>query len=321
MPVIKLEQKCSSLSLRALSTISEKDLHHFEYEIRHPLGIYKNSIREIANHFNRTFNDLEALRKEYVEKNTTTTFKSLLESQKDLLYRLREFIDDCYLILQGLSPLDGKHYPKTMFSNQYLRKIKYPGFKSFERNIARYKNDHVGAIVNAMKHKHRKLRGIFIYSKRDRSTFIPGYYVEGTSKKGMLAPCRSVHPDENSAFTFNRDLKLHIWNFFAIDKALFDAVNAAKQAWDIAESKAENDNDNIDLSSIVEQALNLPHQFYEDEQQKPTVRIQPAICGYELEYPFWKGIEVLPDDLRITSMPVVDMTVPSIALPYFKRNA
>jgi len=222
-------------------------------------------------------------------------------------------------VLQGISPVNGKYYPKTIFSNQYLSKIKFPGFKSFERKIAFYKNNYVGAIVNSIKHKHRKLRGIYFYGKDNGQIFIPGYYVEGVSKKGRLAPCRSVHQDENSAFSFNRDIKLHIWYLFLIDEALSDAIKAAKTTWNIRENAQTENIEQFDLSNLLEKISALPHQFYDDEQLKPTVRIEQDDRGYELEYPYKKGRRAPPENMGIISMPIVDMTLPSIALPYFKR--
>lgn len=319
MAVIKLDHKCSLSAFSAISSLPESNLHHFDYELRHPLGIYRNSIREISQLFHSSLSALSVLQEEYIVHKTTNSYASVIDIYKNLLYRLREFIDDCYLIMQSIAPVDDNLYPKIIFSNQYLKKVKYPGFKSFEGIISYYKNEHVGAIVNSIKHKHRKIRGIYFYSKNEHKLFIPGYYIEGASKKGMLAPCRSVHSDENSAFSFNRDLKLHVWNLYLIDSALNAAINAAKNAWCLGKNDTNVSNESYDLVRIIEKVSKMPHQFYDDEQSRPTVRMERVENGYELEYPYKKGIEALPNQMRITSLQTVDMTVPSMKLPYFKQ--
>ena len=319
MAIISFNQECSPSVLDVLSGFSESNLHHFEYELRHPVGIYRNSMNEIARRFGVVYAKLEQLNSEYESGKSTNGFGELLDAHETLLYRIREFIDDCYLVLQGIAPLDSRYYPKTIFANQYLTKIKFPGFKSFERKIEFYRNNHVGAIVNALKHKQRTLRGIYFYSQNDGKLFVPGYYVEGVSKKGSLAPCRSVHPDENSAFSFNRDLKLHVWNILQIDTALSDVIESAMDVWNIRASRITNEPQGISLSNLLVKAAALPNQYFFDEQAKPTVRFQHSESLCELEYPCKKGIEQLPSDVSIRSMHVVDMTVPHMVLPYYRR--
>ncbi len=319
MGTIRLKNRCSPVSLSLLGSLPERYLHHFEYELRHPLGIYRNALNEVACQFNSVFEKLEQLECEYQSGKDTGKFKELLVVYERLLYRLREFIDDCYLILQGIAPVNEKYLSKTIFTNQYLAKIKFPGFRSFERKIEPYKKYHVGAIVNALKHKQRTLRGIFFYSRAQEDLFIPGYYVEGISRNGALAPCRSVHHDENSAFSFNRDIRLHVWHLFSIDSALNEAIAAAIDAWKIEVNKSAPVNNEIDFSMIIKKAESLLNRFYFDEYKKPTVHFECSHEGCMLDYPGKKVALNLPMNVSIVAMPEVDMTIPNIALPYFRR--
>ena len=308
-------------TFHALHRLPDIAFHHFAYELRHPIGIYRKSISEIDGQFQAVFSGLDDIATEFYETGAISRFDALLRDYKRLLFALREHIDNCYLILQSLTPVDEALLSKKPFSNQYLKAAKYPGFNKFENAICPYKTQHIGAIVNALKHKQRTLRGIGIHSKSDSRFFVPGYYVEGTSASGALAPCRSVHDSEHSAFSFNRDIVLHIWNLFVIDQALSHAIDAGADLWNASNHQATgiSPSDNPTLRHLLKRAEAFPAQHFPDEIRKPSVTIKPRKDGWTLQYPSRQKAEPLPDEFGIRVFTKADLTTPYINLPYFKN--
>jgi hypothetical protein len=77
-----------------------------------------------------------------------------MNAYKDLLYSLREHIDDCYLIFKTLIP----QQPKAVrFQTQFLKNAGFRQLAVFEESIGWYKA-HLSPLVNTLKHHQGRLR-------------------------------------------------------------------------------------------------------------------------------------------------------------------
>ena len=129
----------------------------------------------------------------------------LLDAQEHFLYSLEEHFDDCYSILD------------CFFPDRSIRK-KNAQVKLFTKRLKPY-SDLVGALVNKMKHRNARLRGI-ILSRGNQ--IVPGYFLEGVHPDGALGPDLHIHksPGGLTAFSFFRDLRLHFVELFILQNTL-----------------------------------------------------------------------------------------------------
>src|SRR5258708_18169982 len=79
-----------------LRVLPPDTLHHTKYPFRHPAAIYQLSLRQLANDFKRILADCSELRSHKTQANEA---ERPAQSQRSLIYSLREHIDDCQMIL------------------------------------------------------------------------------------------------------------------------------------------------------------------------------------------------------------------------------
>jgi hypothetical protein len=186
-------------------------LFNDRHGLRHPLGIYNVSIAKIEERFKKVLKELEPFLKVENSKQVKDDWvATLLDAQESLLYSLEEHFDDCFSILD------------CFFPNSSTRK-KNAQVKLFAKRLEPY-SDLVGELVNKMKHRNARLRGV-ILSLGDK--VVPGYFLEGVHPDGALGPDLRIHkgPGGLTAFSFFRDLRLHFVNLFATSEYLTKVID------------------------------------------------------------------------------------------------
>ncbi|MGH7146831.1 MAG: hypothetical protein ACREIJ_02890, partial [Nitrospiraceae bacterium] len=186
-------------------------LFNRDHGLRHPLGIYNVSLGKIEERFKKVLNELEPfLKVENAEQIKDNLFPPLLDAQERLLFSLEEHFDDCYSILD------------CFFPNTSVRK-KNAQVKLFVKRMETY-SDLIGEIVNKMKHKNARLRGIILSLG---TQVVPGYFLEGVHPDGALGPDLHIHKGSGglTAFSFFRDLRLHFVSLFATSEYLTKAID------------------------------------------------------------------------------------------------
>ena len=120
------------------------------------------------------------------------------DATDSLLDALMEHFDDCENVLDC-----------------YLGKES----QKLKKKIVKWKiyRDHVGKIVNQIKHQQRRVRTILFYGP---DWAVPGYFIEGPLPGKIIGPDPSIHPGGDTAFSFRRNLLFHLWG-------LYDAVPAS----------------------------------------------------------------------------------------------
>jgi hypothetical protein len=291
--VIKLiikrtEKKNGNIAPKAydiLYNLPEMSLDYYKFPERHPMGIYNYSLSRILKSFIYIIKQIEIIENKQISKSSelTRSMDILLIIYSELLHALHAHIDDCFRILKIVSP-----YPTKEMNNlsskkrnnvkrsayKWLKEFNHPSYKNFEKNIAEYRN-HIGSIVNKMKHNHARLRLISI----DMEGFeVLGYYVEGIDvnkdNKIISCPDTKIHPNY-TAFSFNRNLRFHFYYIYEISHYLQEAlVFALEKEYNFKPTNFKPYiNYNTDFDVVATKVQNLDIAFYFDEYEKSLPQI------------------------------------------------
>jgi hypothetical protein len=299
-----------------LSSIPESISQHVAHHKRHPKSAYGTSLRAICEQWLTTFDRLDDLCKEHNWENKESSYSELLREYRELLYRLNEHLDACFSALRVLIPPDAGN--GTIFDSQYLDKVKFPGWKSFKAAIAPYKQDHIGALVNSMKHNQGELTQIFFHTEME---FCPGYFLKDVLPGGKLGPSAKLHDGGETAFSFSRDMIMHFWWIYRIGELLAETTIGAVKALhnhDIAEAPQDNPDDKWQL--LAARCAGLKPEFFPDEIQKPYPRILCRSDGSELsiEYPTSARGYAVPN-MKISVSFKLDGAHPINKMPYHPK--
>lgn len=197
---------------RALSVLSSNfsgPMYHQEQGLRPPFGIYAVSIANVI----AAFEDVLPLLQQAHEVDLRSKERAvgwdndLLKAMQTLLYSLMEHFDDCESILKGFLEPGTKH-------------SEVDEVKNYERGISKYR-EHIGKVVNHIKHKQGRLRSIALYGPDD---FHLGYFVEGPDAEGSLGPAPHIHMNGATAFSYSRDLRLHFHGLYYISEQLSQSI-------------------------------------------------------------------------------------------------
>jgi hypothetical protein len=247
-----------------LRELPNEALNFSLHKERHPLAIYNRSLIRLQKSFFNILDILGVLDKD--PEKIEEQFDRLLEWQKELLYSLQSHMDDCYKILKVTSPLDDKITTKR--TEVWLTKSKHPSYAYFSENIKEYR-DHIGLIVNKIKHHQARLRKVTI----ERGYNLHGYYIEGTdlSREGEIMSCpdREIHPN-STAFSFSRDLCYHFYKIYEISFYLKKSlIKAFKNLYNIEINDLSYCKDeNKSFGSIAKKIENINLDFFPDEYDK-----------------------------------------------------
>lgn len=301
-------------------------LYHKDHKMHHPYSIYRRSLEKILKAFDAVLNELDKVYKAPLDVNhqLADEFESLSELQEKLLGLLLPHIDDCYNILKTIHPPLEINNPSD-FADKWLKQAKHSTVNDFSKNINDYRKS-FASIANRIKHQGGKLCCIVIYPIKqgivayysttglywntihDR---IAGYYLEGVQDDGCIGLDPIVHPD-NTAISFNRDLKYHFANIYIVGLHLKNAiVNSIRRLHNIDLTKPRNvdlSSDEIDIETIASRISKLPSLFFENEfnQLTPDIIYQSnnQDANVIIEFPspykiFWIGDHIMSCHGRI----------------------
>jgi hypothetical protein len=303
------------VSLRELLSKVHATLYYTRHELKHPLGIYNTAHSTTLKNFSKTTKTL--LRVIYERPFLAKTSKegdrslmgTLLTAQKELLYGLMEYMDDCDNILL------------CFFPSKDARK-KDPQAKNYRKSTQEYRS-HIGKVVNYLKHNQGRLLDITFYNER---LALPGYFIVGATNEDTVGPVRLIHSG-NNAFSFARDLRYHLFHFYAVALHLQTTLSKI-QGKDITSFALEKevllDEESINIASCIS---NLPSTFYPDELIKPipNVMISHGLHASDqditLIYPD-EAMEVnsVPHGMRIVTSHMGDGVTRSFELPYMNNK-
>jgi len=237
-------------TLDALSTAPSR---HVELDSRPPLGAYNGSIQDVVFAFESTLNAIDDFRsKKPWVSNDEHWDRHYAQACERLLYTLLEHVDTCTDILRCLLPGDADFR-------------KHAVVRAWDKNVRFYRS-RVGAIVNAIKHSQRRLRGIVMY---DDTVTVPGYYVEmvgvtGPENEATAHPDPVIHRDGNTAISTHRDLRFHFAHLYLVGHYLSNALSGVTA---LTTDSARKSKSTVDprLFDVAKRISDLPAYFFPDE--------------------------------------------------------
>jgi hypothetical protein len=211
-PIVRLSADRGGLLPVAMETLSldfETELFNLEYHLRHPYGIYNNSLSRVFSRFRDFLDQLTNVGRIDVlaDKSNTQWNTRLLSSLELLLFSLMEHMDDCENILRCFFS------PTINLANENC-------FKGYQSEVNTYRT-HIGKVVNLIKHKQGRLRTIGMITEE---AITMGYFVEGVADDGSLGPSQIIHKNGSTAFSFSRNIRYHLYNLFFVSEILSKVI-------------------------------------------------------------------------------------------------
>ena len=301
----------------ALAAVPDHLSFHMAHQSRHPKSAYSTSIRLITAQWLKVFHEYDKLMFEHNFENKDSNESVLLSEYSQLLFRLNEHLDACISALRSLCPEVSNK--RNEFDSHTLTKSKLPGWKTFQEAITPYRVDHIGYMVNTLKHKQGELCAVHFKSLTE---FRPGYFLRDVLPTGALGPSKKLHSNGNTAFSYSRDMMLHMWWLFRIGDLLAQAVHTAvevKHAYILSENSVHIGD--ADWVELVNCCAALRPEFFPDEIRKPYPRVllQRSPCQVTLEFPTSARGHQLPLGMTISTSMNIDMAHPINKMPYFSR--
>ena len=308
-------------AFNVLAAIPEGFTYHAQHHKRHPSSAYGNSLRMLSDQWASVFVELGRLNDEYLASGKTDGIKPVLDAYSGLLFRLNEHLDAC---LSALRCLCEAVEPKPFeFDARVLDKAKLPGWKSFRDSIRPYQKDHIGLIVNTLKHRQGELCSIYFQSQYG---FRPGYFVRDVLADGSLGPSSELHANGESAFSFARDMMVHLWWVYRLGELLAETVKTVMLTkhnlhLDVVPQAASDDHDR--WTEVVSNCAGLQPNFFPDEVSKafPRITFERKPAAIALEFPARLVLQPFGLGWTVSTSLRVDKEHRTNKMPYLARKA
>lgn len=261
--IIRLSTQRGSLNPEAVETLSLEfnlPLHHLEYKLRHPFGIYNVSLGNIFAAFENLLLALAYASEQDIQSNKSASkwSEDLLSSLEKLLYSLMEHMDDCENIIKCFFPVGTKLNQES-------------SVRDYQSSVNSYRT-HIGKVVNHLKHNQGRLRsfGMII----DNVPHL-GYFVEGLSEDGSLGPAPHIHSGSSTAFSYARDIRFHMYHLYYVSAKLSDTISAISIP-DKDKIIHQIGDNSTSLEKILYKITQLPMVVFPDEIKKdfPLISIE-----------------------------------------------
>lgn len=280
-------------------------MYHQDKGLRAPFGIYAVSINNVLDAFVRVPPNLDqALKSDLTSRRLAVDWDDdLLGAIQGLLYSLMEHLDDCESILKGFLQPGVKH-------------SKVEEVRNYERAISKYRT-HIGKVVNHIKHKQGRLRSIAFYEP-DKPHL--GYFVEGPTENGSLGPAPHIHKGGSTAFSYSRDLRLHLYALYFISEQLCQSIGEIAQFEEAnRDIPISNDRRFIELAGRISE---LPLVVFPDELDMdfPAISIEEtASQEYQLVASLKRrprGLKTVPSPFQVVTFYQTDGVTKAYRMPY-----
>lgn len=301
-----------------LAGLAPGSVKHAEHGLRPPGGIYNVSVARVLRAFDAILDQLDALGRipESADGSLDSDGAALLAAQVELLEAMVAYIDDGYQILKACHPPDPTN--REAFAHKWLEKARHPSVRGFKNAVSAYR-EAVAPIVNHIKHEHGRLSLVVFHNGEQR---IAGYFLQGVDRSGAVGPDARIHPGD-TAFSFNRDLRLHFVHIFEIGSALNEALKSALRAQDIRLTGRTVADSSASLISVAERVSSLGNTVFPDEAAKPTPHVRVTRDGDDVElavrYPSLAAFSA-PTTMRVMTTIHGDGFTTTYRMPYFPKQ-
>jgi hypothetical protein len=242
--------------LQTLASIPASSARSGELGLRPPIGVYNVGFSRVVSRFERLLPPLEVIAGGQWTEEKLPDYDVTLESFEAVLCALLEHVDDCRSILRAL--FDS---PASFKSNCSVRK--------YDERVRLYR-DHIGNVVNAIKHRQGRLRGVSVFNPQ---LLIPGYYVETAHPDGMIGPDKYIHDNGDTAFSCYENCRYHFVNLFRCAYLLNEAVQGTVSL-EPTKSPYTDQSERKKLLELARRISGLPNTCFLDETFKPR-RLRP----------------------------------------------
>lgn len=288
-----------------LENIVNAKTYHETYKVRHPLAAYNTSLAAVSDKVIKVLDVLEKVQKERefeVEKNSDWE-SELIDATDHMLDSIMEHLEDCVGVIRSF-------FPESKSGDFKSAK------KVFSKSISGYR-DHIGKIVNYLKHNQGRLR-VISFSWSNGSSL--GYFVEGPVAGGGLGPVSVVHRDEASAFSYYRDVPFHLCNMYAVSRRLAVVIRGINKGR-MRSGKPLEKGKPTKLARALERASKLPRIYFDDEVKKGVPDIRFGSKRVKIDCPNKKvRAHAVPGGARVRVSFRGDGYTRSYVMPYFKRQ-
>lgn len=274
--------------------------HHVARAARSPAAAYNTSVEHVVRRLFKVTRLVDEGQKTGAFAGTVPEDKSadLLDATDHMLDALIEHIEDCGGIIQSFFAPEEEKQSRQAVS-------------LFKRSVLSYR-DHVAGIVNYIKHRQGRLR-LVVMTTGQVSTL--GYYVEGVLRSGGVGPVATVHPNENSAFSYNRDIPFHICNLFLVSAKLAEVLTSID-----SDLRADRGTGNGKLGSLIELASALPKIYFPDELLRGYPYLGISEEGVVLEFPSERIRPATHAQMKVRSAFMFDGLTKEYSIPYLGQT-
>jgi hypothetical protein len=302
-----------------IAGIPEEFIFSAEHGLKHPMSAYATSLRLITKEWTVVLNHIDELRHSLTDETRTHRLLDTTAAYVQFLHKIHEHHDACTSVVRSLCR--ASEAKESKFNSMFLNSANPSGWKQFRTSTKPHRDDLVGAIVNKIKHDQAELNSVYLISSRD-SRF--GYYLKGLISPKTLGPDPVVHAGANTAFSFFRDMLMHLWWIYRTGDLLGECVRSAIFAKHGAKiSLVKKEFPEMQWAAVVERCSKLPPDFFPDEVNKPYPRviyIKSPEC-LTLEFPSSARAHKLLGEYRISAFSTVDGAHPSEQAPYFNYSS
>jgi hypothetical protein len=278
---------------------------HAIHELRHPLSTYTLSLQTIEERIRALLDLIEPMyggvTEDVVGRNIDDV--RIRHAIDGLLDALMEHFDDVENIVKCFT------VPGTKEA-----KSAYGLMKSNWRNY----RDHVGAIVNYIKHKQRRVRVLQFYGE---GWSIPGYFIEGPAEHAAAGPDPRFHKHSDSAFSLRRDIAFHLCGIYFISQTLTTALGAISSK--LRPSLEDRAPTQLELQwhEMFRRVSELDARVFPDETNKPFPDLLLKAGEIGLAIPARRAPAPVPVPADVTLLFTVDPVDHSYQVPYFPRRS
>ena len=333
MKIVRSKNQDGTISPSALNYLTSIPNNFYflnQHARRPPLGIYNISFAQLTTDFSNLLDEyFETV--EFIRRNVgnlphgDSYYNGLIKAQKDLIYSLQAHIDDCYTILASLiDPTNvTDKIAKVRFTDKWLEKLKFPKLVQFKESISEYRNSYIAQLVNGLKHRQNRLRGIFFYNYNEVRV---GYYLEEPDTNGIPGPSLRLHKDGDSAFSFAKDILFNLYHVYYISEILVNAVREALQHYQSfyldyqKVSTAENEK----WINVIRRVSIIHPLVFPDEINKPypyfSFAEDNSNYSLTLMYPVTLIPLEFPQKMRVCWISEGDGVSKSFRIPYLKKD-
>ena len=316
-------------ALNYLGNIPDSCYFLNQHARRPPAGIYNVSIEQLVTDFSTLLNQYFSTR-EFIRNNVEQLpngedyYEGLLKAQKDLIHSLQAHVDDCYAILATL--IDPASVPSRVtrirFTDRWLDSIGFPTLNGFKNAISEYRDGYLAHLVNGLKHRQNRLRGIFFHNSREVRL---GYYLEEPDSAGIPGPAFNLHDDGNSAFSFAKDILFNLYHVYYISEMLVDALVGALNYYHSLTLTAQRLTPETDKwLDVLISAGKIQPQVFPNELDKPYPYFDftenAGDQSLTLMYPVTLIPLKFPQGMRVMGIFKADGVSKTFRIPYLKPS-